>query len=520
MSSSTGRGSAQSVPFTGNLPSEVRTLSGVTFNPTLDHWKYADGVQNISLNFTVFHSFSAHLIASAKSTLVWYAQNRAPRTLTDSYQALHHFHDSLGPKKNGLTEVTDMELLNYRTKLGARTLYRSGVLGGLLKRWKKLGYSGVTDSVIAQIEDLRTPGNPKGEAVLTWDPRTGPMTDIEFEAMYCALNDAYGDSAISREEYLLGSLEAAFGQRPCQYASLKVCDARGVDVEAGKHTYELNMPRAKKGDKNSRGSFTLRPLVTQIGEILIVHAKAIEAEFSGRLLDTSKAPLFPSRGGPNVKARKGSEGFEFHQSAGGLGAQIASVFARLKIHSERLSGIMPLTAIRFRRTLGTRAAAAGCNPYVIAEMLDQADTQQVGVYSACSPAILERIDKALAMHLAPLAQAFSGVLIRDESEATRGSDPTSRIIDLRIDQQGAPMGSCGEYSFCGFSAPIACYTCRSFEPWLDGPHEAVLEHLLAKREKLIVTTDKRIASINDRTILAVADVIRRVTETRQGLKNE
>jgi hypothetical protein len=140
-------------------------------------------------------------------------------------------------------------------------------------------------------------------------------------------------------------------------------------------------------------------------------------------------------------------------------------------------------------------------------MLDHSDTQNVGVYVASVPEIAERIDRAIAMELAPLAQAFKGALIADESEATRRGDPASRILDPRIDRSMKPMGSCGQNSFCGFNAPIACYTCKNFEPWLDGPHEAVLEHLLEKREQLLVTTDKRMAAINDRTILAVAEVI-------------
>ncbi len=123
------------------------------------------------------------------------------------------------------------------------------------------------------------------------------------------------------------------------------------------------------------------------------------------------------------------------------------------------------------------------------------------------------------MKLAPLAQAFAGTLIRDEKEATRGDDPRSRIIDLRIDRSGAPMGSCGQYSFCGFSMPIACYECKLFEPWLDGPHEAVLDHLLAEHERIAKITAPTIASLNIRSMLAVAEVIRRVNE-QKGRVNE
>lgn len=74
------------------------------------------------------------------------------------------------------------------------------------------------------------------------------------------------------------------------------------------------------------------------------------------------------------------------------------------------------------------------------------------------------------------------------------------------------MGQCGKHGFCGFSAPIACYTCSSFEAWPDGPHEAVLSHLLERREQLMAKSDSRMASINDRTILAVASVVQRCAE--------
>ena len=151
---------------------------------------------------------------------------------------------------------------------------------------------------------------------------------------------------------------------------------------------------------------------------------------------------------------------------------------------------------------------------VIAEILDHTDTQNVGVYTEATPAIIERIDRAIAMQMAPLAQAFAGKLIKSEAEATRGADPSSRIIDLRIDRSGQAMGSCGQYSHCGFSAPIACYRCSCFEPWLDGPHEAVLAYLLDRREKLLATTDERMASVNDLTILAVAEVVRRCDEAK------
>jgi hypothetical protein len=141
---------------------------------------------------------------------------------------------------------------------------------------------------------------------------------------------------------------------------------------------------------------------------------------------------------------------------------------------------------------------------VIAELLDHTDLQNVGVYVSATSEIIERIDRAVAIKLAPLAQAFAGILVdgKTEQDVPHGL----RIVAPKQSQGFAPVGSCGQHGFCGFAAPIACYTCSSFHAWLDGPHEEILEYLVAERDRLM-TVDVRIASVNDRTILAVAQVV-------------
>lgn len=198
-----------------------------------------------------------------------------------------------------------------------------------------------------------------------------------------------------------------------------------------------------------------------------------------------------------------------------MARSLEETLAKLNVASERSGKPLHITATRFRRTLGTRAATEGHGELIIAELLDHSDTQNVGVYIEATPAIIERIDRAVALQLAPLAQAFAGILIEDESQAIRAGDPASRICDPRFDASMKPIGNCGKHGFCGSLAPIACYTCSNFQPWLDGPHDAVLSLLISERERLLARTDARIASVNDRTILAVAEVVRRCAEIRQ-----
>jgi len=168
-----------------------------------------------------------------------------------------------------------------------------------------------------------------------------------------------------------------------------------------------------------------------------------------------------------------------------------------------------MSAIRFRRTFATRAAEEGWPLLVIAELMDHADTRHVNVYAGLTSRIRAQFSRKIAMDMAPVAMAFAGKIIRSEGEATRPG-PESRIIDLRVDRSGTSMGNCGSHAYCSFARPVACYAgCYEFEPWLDGPHEAVLDYMLARRAHLMATTGARIATINDRAILGCAQIILR-----------
>lgn len=221
----------------------------------------------------------------------------------------------------------------------------------------------------------------------------------------------------------------------------------------------------------------------------------------------SELPLFP-----NLSVLDPSAGLEeqltmdyLHMRTANLGGVMLRVSDATNVISERTGLPINLTPYRFRYTLGTNLAREGKREYVIAEALDHSDTQHVGVYVKNIPDIVKHINKAVALRLGPIAQAFQGVLIVSESDAIRGNDPSSRITN---GAQG--VGTCGNYGFCGALAPIACYTCNNFQPWLDGPHETVLDGLINERDSVFEQTgDLKIASVNDRLILAVSDVVSR-----------
>jgi integrase len=485
------------------LPEVARTRSGVELDPRSDRWVYRDDLYSVSLDFGKLHA-TASFVASAKHVLLWYVERLSSSHASNLFDRLGHYLKTISTWRNApINEITTNDLINYKASLSNATVWYLGALSGLFQQWHRLGYPGVTDDAVAFLRQIRIKGNPKGLAVLTHDPIYGPFTDIEFQSIEAALDGAYCRGEIDLEGYLLAYLFMLLGQRPIQYAALKVRDVERVVTKDGTTIYTIQIPRAKQRDRLSREDFKTRLIIPQIGELLIQHAADIREKFHGLLPDPSEAPLFPMRG----KSKGAPAGFEYHRTAQTLADLLERTLKKLSIISERTGKPLHITATRFRRTLATRAAMEGHGELVIAELLDHTDTQNVGIYIEARPEIVERIDRAIAFHMAPIAQAFAGTLIRDESEATRCDDPTSRICDPRFDPTMSPLANCGKNGFCGLAAPIACYTCVHFEPWLDGPHEAVLEFLLAERERLASRGDMRIASINDRTIFAVAQVV-------------
>lgn len=495
-----------------NLPPMVKTLSGAVFDPHMRRWAFHDGLNPISVNFgRLSECATGQLIEALKFPMVWYAENTEGTTLLALFDHLRKLlEDSTGDQGRPVSVIDAAVLITYRASLTSETEWRLGALSAFLKKWNALGIPGVTDDAVRFLRSIRLKGNRKGTAVLTMDPLTGPLTDLERSAVQAALNEAFAAGKVPLDDYLLVWLCLLLGQRNIQFAMLKVCDVREVVKADGSREYVLRVPRVKQESiAVRREQFKERLITPSIGKMLLAYASGVRERHEDLYAeDPSQAPLFPQR----MKTRGVRPAFHNHTTPVEIGNRITSIFKALQVYSERTGKQIKVTSKRLRHTVATFAAREGHGELIIAELLDHTDTQNVGVYVKATPEIVERIDRAVALRMAPLAHAFAGTIVSDESEAIRGNDPTSRIVDPRFDERFKPLGNCGRHGSCGFMAPISCYTCKSFQAWVDGSHEAVLTYLIAERGRLTKDADERIATINDRTILAVADVLRQCRE--------
>lgn len=486
-------------------PSEriAYTRSGVPFAWQAMVWHFRDGLHQIHVDFGALPACVNALVNSEREALRWFMANKSPTTAKNFHDRFLDFARFLEATEPAyVKELKPEHFLNYRTAIGRGHEHLLTSLRTFLKRWFDMRLPGVSAELNMLMKQLRISGGVRGRAVRQMDPLTGPLTHLEDEAFQSALNQAHAEGQLSRQDYLLIWLFRAIGYRPIQCAALKVRDLRIETLPGGVVQFCLMVPRAKqRGTIDIRREMKKRPLVSQLGRPLMDYANDVRDRYFALGEDGDDAPLFPPT------KHKPATGLEKHMTDSAMSHLAGAALEKVHAVSERTGQPMHLFATRLRRTMATRASQEGYGALVIAELLDHSDTNNVAVYVEASSEISQRIDRATAHALAPLANAFLGRLIEDETKSTRKGDPTSRILDLRIDQSGQCMGSCAQCSACSLKAPLACYTCPRFEPWLDGPHEKVLDHLLEERERIEAKDGARMCSINDRTILAVCKVI-------------
>lgn len=440
-----------------------------------------------------------------RQVLAFYARHSSPSHVQNLMVRLAHYVKTL----KGAELFSVESFISYNASLDKPRAWYLSTVRVLVRQWARLGYPGIPAETLTLLDSLRIKGNEKGRAVQSQCPEEGPLTDVEMQGVVESTTHCFATRVLGLTEAALTMTFAMTGRRPGQVSALKLKDL----IQVGSK-YFINFPRAKQRNMGWRSSFKKFAIIEDLWMLLNEQANYVRVLFA-KSLDTKlipahmdgELPLFPNMNeelsiAVELDVLKSDR---LHIPSIEISHTLVDAGEKMNVISERSGQPLHLNPNRFRYTLGTNLAREGKGEYVIAEALDHSDTQNVGVYVKNLPDIVERIDKAVAMQLAPFAQIFRGVVIPSERQALRGDDPSSRISNGK-----GNVGSCGSHGFCGALAPVACYTCTYFQPWLDGPHEEVLDGLIQERERVKdLTGDLKIASANDRLIYAVSDVIHR-----------
>lgn len=496
----------------------VRSKDGYSFEPSDDHWRLNKDVL-VSLVLPV--PVDASTEAGFRAALQRYAEEASAR---HAENMASRFKRLL--RDTGASQVTTIDLINWRAMLGTEEQWLLGGLKGFLLAWHDYGFEGVSKEVVDLLESWRIQGNEKGAAVASGCPESGPYTDLELAALLDWANMAVANKELAFGDYAYLLTLAMTARRPVQIAALRGRDLV-LESEQKAPLFRLNVPRAKQRGLKFRGAFRSLPIIEDLYLVLQQqHRQSVAAVSAaiGQELDSALAgevPVFLNRErlkgvGHDAQVRQLlHEGTPdaLHATTGSLAGALQRCARASTARSERTGEFIRLSATRFRHARGTKLRREGFGPFVIAELLDHSDIQNVRVYTDNTAQEAVVIDELIGAQLAPFAQACLGRLVRSEREAIRGDDPRSRVPN---DRQHA-VGTCGNYGFCA-SGYRACYTCYHFQPWVDGPHEEVLADIYAEKERARAAgCSDVIVNANDQLILAVEHCVLMCKEAKKPM---
>lgn len=486
---------------------QLKTKFGYPFSFKDDKWRL-DGSSVI--NFNSLTSMDDELRDGFKSTLCRYAEELSAGHTLNCFKYFNAFM-----KANNERHITVQSLSNYRASLNTDNEYRLGMLKGFLLAWNEWGFKGVNNEVASYLKELTLKGSPKGNAVKGACPYSGPLTLNELGSLIDWASNAFNNKELILKEYACFMVLALTGRRFVQIRSLRSQDLMNHEGENG-YDYIINCPRAKQIRANFRSQFTPLPINEDLYLILNnqrnASIKLVEKHLGFKISSRVKdqIPIFLEE--IRLEEVVDEEDLEnklenipdyLHMSQRTGLSLLKGTSVKSRAYSERTGDFINFTAYRFRYTKGTNLARRGITGVALAAGLDHSDTQHIGMYVENTEERAKQIDAVMAPILAPLAQAFAGKLIASERDAVRANDPNSRIKNGISES----IGSCGTHSFCA-SGYRACYTCINFQPWVEAPHENVLEEVLFERKRQEESgVSPYVIQSTDRLLLAIQQVI-------------
>lgn len=497
-----------------NIPGRGETRDGYAYAPGDGHWIIGTDTGRLNFHFDDL-GIAPSLVMGFKGFVAARLRSENPKSAYSNYQWLRPLLLDIAQYDPATIEISSAHLMNYLAALEERHRYRSTQANDAVRIWARLGIPGISEEAFVAATDMPKHQRNRALAVNLRCPIHGAYSNLEYDGLYRALHAAFASGKISIDNYALCLLSGAISPRPVQIASLMVEDLKITSGPEGK-IYILCVPRAKQRGGGYRTQFTDRPLVEEIGMVLEAQARIVcEQVMRCGVDDLKQIPMFPA---VHVSGTFFDNGMKFGRpTSASIAMRIINVMEGLGVRSERTGGAINVNATRARRTAGTRAAQEGKSLEEIAAVLDHTSLTAAQSYVEIRSELLQRLDKKVAMLLAPMAQRFAGTLAERGDGLEQG---IQRHVFGAVDDGEGPtdVGGCGKHGFCGLGKPIACYTCRLFHPWLDGPHEAILDGLLARRRRMAADGSLTVAITLDDTIVACAEVVRQCHAGTGSLK--
>lgn len=450
---------------------------------------------------------------------------RSAGTITNQIRTLNNFF-----KINNQNEITVKNIKKFINKYSSNPNQVSN-LKSIILHFHRIKLIEIPEEVITLLKQtVSHRATAAGKRIRSENPEEGWYTEEEYTELVSTIwNDfEYDKNCLWNTVACL--LCARYGRRPVQLSQLKIMDLKNEGSDQGLSGKRIHFPGVKdKGTGCFRSSkFEIHPMDETLWKLCQALADKSIEKFENALNITldkfakNNLPLFyPRRNSIKSKfefALHKSNDFRtaissqfLHSSPISIGKAIQRDNLGTKTTSSRTGNYLVENAYRFRYTRARQLARLGVSKAVLQHWLGHETQFSLENYYSDPAEDARKINEQMGPLLAPLAQAFHGVIRDKEQDAIRGDDPSSRI-EVNGNNESS-VGTCGEYGFCNASVPIPCYRCSKFQPWVYGPHQEVLQQLLKRKKDeesaLFVGTTRRVIlpAMLDDDIQAVKHII-------------
>ena len=369
---------------------------------------------------------------------------------------------------------------------------------------------GFCESYACELDAMKIPGGPKGEAVRSQDPEEGPLhPHLELSLITHALRIDTGEEFEHYQQRAAVALSQAYGRNCANYIALREEDIYDLVDDAENPEWVIKLPRIKKGFRSARDDFIVEAMEDETChhlQALIQQNQSFDSriEVNETLIPCAR-PLLRRFEPNHLRVQTGDYESAFHIYTAHFGKLLRDFAKRMQLVSPITQQPMILSARRFRYTVGTVYAAMGVPRPELARRLDHSDLQNVQVYYDILDVLTFALDKAAVLEYSRYVSLFCGGATIPTNTAIANAELI--VTDLHS-QPGdvATLGGCGLDDLCHKFPPYSCYLCPKFRPYHSDVHEQLLEALLRTHNE---RPDSQSLGVHRAdVILAVAEVVK------------
>lgn len=324
---------------------------------------------------------------------------------------------------------------------------------------------------------------------------TRALAPSVYANVWAQIEIALADKKIENRHYTYFAVQASLNARDANLYPCKVSDLVSLNTKLSdgteQSTWYLRIYLAKSRLDKAQDIGSLQPLPKEVGDRLNIHRKEVITRlgpyFKGQVDQIALFPVFFWADVEEGKAFRKPHNTEEHKlqwlATKGRGPFPHNMANAYLTRIKKIVGSEKVGTSTVRHTIGTHLAGLGYDARTIARILQHTDNQSSHFYvDILFAGLLENFGQAFEQQAAPIIGALIARI--DTLIGTNdGSYDPSQLVEARIGNSVVATGACKTKRCKG--VPYQCYLCpsKSFIPFVDGHHQALLDDLVEYRDE-------------------------------------